>query len=226
MRLLIHNKNNYSRLKILVLLLFIFASFYCKSQGDSAKTKKYELRLNAGVFVSYYSDGFRYFPNLGVATRKIFLGCGPVFGPKLVLNSKYFFGDHFTEGYNAFNLNGVAAICQYNPNKPGRIFDFYFQNWFSFVSEKDKNQDLTLFPGNLSYSSYQKIIENYIGYGFNVKFLKHFYVSQSFGIGAANRSFSYDILNDNKEAAKEKYTRASFLLTLSMGYRYKLNRKG
>lgn len=210
-----------------IFLAFLLIFNVSKSQNDSIKTQKFDIRINAGLFAGSYSYGWSFYSNIGLYKRQISVGLGPIIGSKGALNSRYFLYDGFFETNGKIIVKGINAIVQYHPNKPGRVFDFYFQYWFAYKQDKDKGLDPYLGNSNkiLYFTSYEKILSNIIGYGIHVKFLKHFYISPSFGIGVNYISSSFDAINDNSYDYNKKATEACFLISIGVGYKTKFRYK-
>lgn len=189
-------------------------------QTDSFDPKKSRLRvgINIGTLPSYQWEGLDFFTQFTIDKGKNFLAIGPVIGLKLIMKNLYY--DHVSEQYG---LTGLYFVYQRNTKLSGDKFDFYFQNEFMFHHYTDKGNYLTWLGSNTPivryYESEQTYIEDYIGCGVKIKFLKNFYLDQSFGIGIKYNTavIEYEDPAFNKS---DKLTHPSATLKMALGYTF------
>ena len=164
--------------------------------------------LISGIGVPNYSLHFT------IDTKKNFFSIGPLISRNLDLSSSYYYGSGVKNGYT---LNGFILQYRHYPNSKAKVFDFFFHNQFIFQYFKDKGEDGLMYYGLDSYKSQLINTGNFIGYGFDVKFLKHFYVSQSVSAGI----FYYNLTQDyeNIDDIVDKYHSPGFIINFGIGYR-------
>jgi hypothetical protein len=113
--------------------------------------------------------------------------------PSVVANYKkhtLFLGPLFSAGVHPTEniiLPGLQLGYQIYPNGKGKVFSFFFEYNFNFLSAKIKSGQTDFYWGYNKYTGERliKILNNshYLSYGFNVHFLKYFYFSTSLGLG-------------------------------------------
>ena len=103
---------------------------------------------------------------------------GPVFSRGLTI-----YATSSRENKNKpINLNGGTGTVQYFPNAPGKRFDLFFQ--YEVTAQRFTDQGKFLENGiEKDYSSRDLYIGQYVGYGLEVKFLKHFKLNHTIGFG-------------------------------------------
>jgi hypothetical protein len=111
--------------------------------------------------------------------------------------------DVLQKGY----LPGLQLGYQFYPNGKEKIFDLFFEYDFDLLKVKMKNDTPTSLSFNQNdYYAMETLevfnIEQYLGYGFNIQFLNHFYFTTTAGIGCGwyQRQFIYNC--DNGEVIK------------------------
>ena len=168
---------------------FFAVTFYCAGQSDTTIKKIYNFGIGIGTSVSPATHGLNYSADVTVEKGKSFIAAGLIIGPKLIIRPYFPPGSNFNAGPNGLNrINGFHTLYQFNPNPKGQRFDFFFQYEFIYLLYQDQGQysDYNNSTSQITVVNYQSnvlYLENYIGYGFKVKFLKHFSLTQSFGIG-------------------------------------------
>ncbi|PCJ23286.1 MAG: hypothetical protein COA97_12005 [Flavobacteriales bacterium] len=202
-------------------IIFLVISNISNGQVDSVKSKVV-WGVNVGSLLSQASEGFNYYIYATAKISKSFFALGPVLGPKLKI-SRYNYSYSTNEQYK---LNGFHFVYQINPNPVGKVFNFYFQYQFVYLYYRDEGVEYiggyynngvsTLEP----YKSHRIDIESFIGYGFNLKFSKNFYLSQSVGIGLTYESTSVDMENPDLIDDNDGYFGPSLMLNASLGYKF------
>lgn len=144
-----------------ILKVFLLIPLSALGQKDSLE-KGFE--FNALVANNGYHLTFN--PNFFVKKGKHVLGTGPVF---TMLPNAY------TEGENRTKFTGYRLFYKLRPNPEGKRFSFYFR--YDFILQTYK----TLF---YTYTFKDNRIENYLGYGFNLKLWKNLFITQHLGLGA------------------------------------------
>jgi len=114
--------------------------------------------------------------------------------PSIVANYKkhtFFLGPLLADNVDPaqkWYLPGLQLGYQIYPNGKGKVFSFFFEYDFNLLSSKIKSGQTDFYWGNTKYTGERtiKIFNNshYLSYGFNVHFLKYFYLSTSLGLGA------------------------------------------
>jgi len=180
----------------LTTVCFFAVTFYCAGQSDSTHKKKYNLGIGIGTSVSPATHGLNYSADMTVEKGKSFFAAGLIIGPRIRICPYITIGGYEETSPGQNRINGFHTLYQFNPNPKGKRFDFFFQYEFIYLLYQDQGNyfnyypayviGTTLYPSQLKLVNYQSnylYLENYIGYGFKVKFLKHFSLTQCFGIG-------------------------------------------
>ncbi len=156
-------------------------------------TKTFQLGVNG--YVSYNGIG-RTNINPSIVTS---YGRHTVFIGVLLVDNI----DVLQNGY----LPGLQLGYQFYPNGKEKIFNLFFEYDFNLLKAKIENDNPTSLSINQnSYSAMETLevfnIEQYLGYGFNIQFLKRFYFTTSVGIGCGwyQRQFIYNC--DNGQVIK------------------------
>lgn len=188
-------------------------------QTDSFASEKNILRvgINIGAMPSYQWEGLDYYAHFTIEKGRNFVAVGPVIGLKLKMENNY--SQQVSEQYG---LTGFYAVYQRYTKPRGKRFDFYFQNEFLFHYYTDKGIYTTGHPNSpmvWSYKSEQKDIQDYIGYGVKIKFLKNFYVDQSFGLGIKYTTTVIDY-EDPAFNKAEKGSLPSAKIKMAFGYTF------
>jgi hypothetical protein len=189
-------------------------------QTDFFATEKNILRfgINIGAMPSYQWQGLDYYAHFTIEKGRSFVAGGPVIGLKLKMENNY--SERVSEQYG---LTGFYVVYQRFTKPRGKRFDFYFQNEFMFHHYTDKGIYITgVAPNPLivwSYKSEQKDIQDHIGYGVKVKFLKNFYVDQSFGIGIKYNTTVIDY-GDPAFNKGDKHIQSSATIKMAFGYTF------
>lgn len=192
-------------------------------QTDSFASEKNILRvgINAGVMPSYQWEGLDYYALFTIQKGKNFVAGGPVIGLKLKMENNY--NQQVSKQYG---LTGFYVVYQRFTKPREKRFDFYFQNEFMFHYYTDKGIYITGPNPNIpmvwSYKSEQKDIQDYIGYGVKVKFLKNFYLDQSFGIGIKYNTTVIDY-GDPAFNKADKHIQPSATIKMAFGYTLGVN---
>jgi len=191
---------------IFAILTLISGQGIC--QGDSTK-KVIEYGLS---FNNIYRNEFNYSPQLTVSYGGFLAKVGPLYGK-----------NEMTWGYTSElekkKINGGVLTFQINPNKKGKLFDFFFVTNISIVHFK-KDKYLTT-PVYGHYEDTELLLfEPTFGYGFKIKFLKHFYITNDIAFGFSFQKVKYA----DESTAKKNGSTGSLLV--GVGYYFKLKNKG
>lgn len=209
-------------MKTLLILLLIVSTIFCIGQTDTIVPPQKNLGVNIGLMPSFILDDFNYYANFTIEKGKHFFAIGPLIGLRLEMNR------HSTSSPVAgqYWLNGINLIYQKNPNTKGKRFDFYFQNEFLLFYYTDRGIDKYVNVPNQNYSitksykSHRIFVEDCIGYGFKVKFLKNFYINQSIGLGVSYSSLVIDYGDPLYNIIRD-YFDPGLILKMGIGYTFK-----
>lgn len=188
-----------------------------KVQKDSIAPQKISYGINVCSFIPIYQNsGLDYYANFAIEKGRNSLAIGPVIGLKMKLSYDYF------DVSNQYGLTGFNVVYQRNTKPYGKRFDFYFQNNFIFQYYTDNG--IGQVPGLYSillksYKAHETDIANFISYGCKIKFLKNFYIDQSFGMGIIYIS-SVVNYGDNYYISSNKDTPPGYLLKIGIGYTF------
>src|ERR1035437_875880 len=210
-------------MKTLLILLLLVTANICYGQKDTITPKNIILGANTGIMIHGHAYAFDYFGHFTIEKGKSFLAIGPVIGLKLKPTNGY----DYNPVDGQYQLNGLHIVYQLNPNPKGKRFDFYFLNEFMFLYYTDKgvlpfyylNSYYNYIPVYKSYKFHQTDLEDYIGYGFKVKFLKNFYVNQNIGIGIIYTSSVIDYGDVDYNRSNHSFE-PSIILKLGLGYTF------
>ncbi len=213
--------------KTFLILLLLGSANICLGQKDTIVPRKIILGVSIGVMPSYITGGLDYQAHFTIEKGKSFFALGPIVGRT---NKMDLFYDRY-HNIGQYALNGFHTVYQINPNPKGKRFNFYFQNDFIFLYYTDKGTTENVYqynsyyyPLTKSYKSRQTQIEDFIGYGFKVKFLKNFYMNQSIGVGLVYNStiIDYGDVNFNR---RSKWIEPGAILKLGLGYTFVQNKQ-
>ena len=191
---------------------------YSIGQVDTCKTKKIILGINACTFISNDIDGINYYGLFTLDKRKNRLTVGPIIGPIWKLNSHFLYAKAESK---QIGINGFYLGYQFFPDtKKDKIFDYFIQDQFISQYYKDNGID-NEFPSD-SYKSDLLNIGDYIGFGYQLKFLKRFYFTQSIGIGIIYKHLSIDFSNLPDYNDEGYYF--SWTTNIGLGYKFDFNK--
>ncbi len=192
-------------------------SSFCNGQADTLETKKGSWGANIGLLVSQDTDGYNKYIYGTYKKANSFIAFGPVWSPK-----RLYFGKGYSSAFDGLKLNGAHVVYQYMPRMLSRHLNLFFEYDFLFKYNSGSGVDHRSFYQNKiyvndsqPYKSYGASIENYLGYGLRVNFLKHFYLNQSIGIGLHYTNISIDY--EHIEDFKESYLEIGALIKLGIG---------
>jgi len=151
--------------------------------------------IKLGVAINYINEGQDIInainPSAIVYYKKHSAFIGALIIPTYSEIDQYFSSISPLYGYSNLNLQtkyslGLQMGYKIYPNKKGKVFNFFFDYNLSFLKSK-----INYSINNLYSSTHDNIklnleifdFYNFIGYGFDVNFLKHFYLTTNFGIG-------------------------------------------
>ena len=184
------------------------------------------IRLNAQTNDSINKGSF----GVNISMNAELSNIGAVFlTPSLVYNYKnqslligYGYSD-FDDNYNGFGLECTYKII----TNPGKVFSFFFFSHFcySYLHNSFHNEvEGLLYYYNVNYWDKNYVISDEIGYGFNLKIFKGFYLNQSFGIVGVSFLKNNKELIDYSDPSRSYshigsfYPNYSFLINLGIGY--------
>ena len=212
------------KLKTLLIILILGSTDICFGQTDTITHKKFIFGVSMGTMNSIEPESFDYYSHFTIEKGGSFFAIGPVIGNKLKIQRYY-----LNSVSSVYQLSGLHAVYQLNPNTKGKRFNFYFQNEFIFLYHTDKGVNYVYIPNSYnsfpvprSYKSHETGIADFIGYGFKVQFLKNFYLNQSIGIGVV-----YNYSKADYGDISLNYTEHGFQpgLILKLGLGYIFNKK-
>ena len=198
------------------LLLFVNLAA-AQEDSTSTKTRLWQFGARSGFYYTAYSSGMDYYGYLTAGKGCHEFSIGTALGRRPYMS----YIDYNSERY----LNGIDLSYRILPNNKGRIFDFYFQlNYFQKWSSGFAHVTLHHYPnqGDLSYdrlrvrvNSSQILLEQ----GFDIKFLKYFYLGTSIGIGGRmeNQKYIYRTFEERNSDITE--FELDFIYRVSFGLR-------
>ena len=206
-------------MKNLISILFIIAINQSIASSDSTNNLQYGLR--SGFYLTNYASSLNYFGYATIKKSKSVLSFGPSFGKR-----PYFHGAYINiNSKKEMKLNGFDIAYRIHPNGYGKIFDFYFQ--FDFFQKWAKGN------GYKTFSNYPNLYDDtkdniqvksiamqlFFEYGFNIKFLKYFYLGTALGIGNKfeKRYFIQETLTQFNY--QEKEIGLDFIFRANVGFR-------
>lgn len=125
-----------------------------------------------------------------------------------------------------FKWNGVDFTYRILPNGPGKVFDFYFQ--LDYFQKWDRRTLVSIvypYPNSYQYTTdnvryranaSQLLLE----YGFDIRFLKHFYLGMGLGIGGQIVFKTYDYAVYSEMNHKTTGLDLDFIFRTNVGFRF------
>ena len=207
--------------------VFIFLQLTIISHGlaqtDSIPIKSEKIKYGgrSGFYFTGYQNGFNYY-GLATLTMNIHeFSVGPSFG-----KSPHFYDFYNLENDGARKFNGVDFCYRILPNGKGKVFDFYFQlNYFQKWGKGIANE-LTWDFSNPNEYVYDNVrlksnaSQLLLEYGFDIKFLNHFYVGNSIGIGGILEFSKFTYETYSQFSYKETQHNLDFIYRTSVGFRF------
>ena len=165
---------------ILIIAALSFISRLGICQVDSTKKEiEYGFSIN-----DIYKANFNISPQLTISYGGILAKVGPLYG-----KSEMTYG--YTSELEKKKINGGILTFQINPNKKGKIFDFFFVvNFVCANYKKDKYRTTPMYSNNFENTELFTL-ESTFGYGFKVKFLRHFYITNDIAFGYSFQKLKY-----------------------------------
>ena len=208
-------------LQTFILLILLTARAYPQNELTD-KTSDVPKVVNFGINLSYTA----LLPTRVVAAT-----------PGLVLNLDRFsflIGPRTYLGKNTFDkskhLRGIQASCKFFPNSITyeKRFNFYFLYDFAYsIIITEHSHQIYHHPDLQHYMSKCTITVNYItnliGYGFQLKIIKGFYINQSLQLGIAHYSDKLETIVPDKPILSEKGSSSqepAFEATIRFGLGY------
>jgi hypothetical protein len=197
-----------------LIFLILLTTDYCIGQGDFIKVKKIIVGINTCAFIAGDNYCINYFALLTTDIKKNRYSIGPIIGPLWKLNDDFIYTPQSKS--RQIGINGFHLGSQIFPNSKGKTFDYFFQNQFILQYYRDKGVE---FSFNEPYNSHLIIIGDYLGGGYQLKFLKTFYFTQSIGIGFIYKHIiiHYKNFPDNDQENHH----ISWTTNLGVGYKFK-----
>jgi hypothetical protein len=207
-------------------LTFIYFLFLISALGQTDTNKRSNNKTSFGITVgttaSLVLERLDYEPYLTIEKGKNFFEAGPVIGNNRKIE-RYWSDSYESVPEKKSSLNGFHFVYQINPNQKAKVFDFFFRVQLAFLNFKSNGIALagsSNYPNGYLYSDQpfkanQRIISGLFGYGFNIKFLRNFYLSQSVNFGISQNFIHVDygggVNNDSKKITPE------MMFTLGVG---------
>lgn len=149
-----------------------------------------------------------------VERGRYFLGFGPV-GAMVEVQSAN--AQNFIT--RKHHVTGFHVTYQYRPHSLLRRFDFFFAA--NFIWQKHKETFLNNYDNSQYFNPYivrSDGMDGQIGYGYRLKFLKHFYLSNFVGLGLnENHVFSDNVNNTEDNRISQKGL--GYVINITLGYR-------
>lgn len=209
--------------KLLYIFLIIFStaeSIFGQKDTTGTTPEKIVWGTSIGTLYSIASYSLNYFAYGTLDKGKSFFALGPVLGPKLYFNDG---APHYPQS-GEYRLNGFHCVYQINPNPERKRFDFYFQYQFIFLYYQTEGNNYDFVNGAIvtyPYNAYLSAVENFIGYGFKVKFLKSFFLTQSISIGLNREHTLIDHDNPNFHDYDYGYSwQPDFMINAGLGFNF------
>ena len=209
------------RFLFLFLQITIIGTSLAQSDSLPVKIEKFKYGGRSGFYFTSYQNSFNYY---GVATLTMNIhefALGPSFG-----KSPGFYPFHNLEYDGGLKFNGIDFCYRILPNGKGKIFDFYFQlNYFQKWGKGIAHKSIWNFPNPNEYvydnvrlksNASQLLLE----YGFDIKFLKYFYVGNSIGIGGIIEFSEFTYETYSQFSYKETQMDLDFIYRTSVGFRF------
>ena len=169
-------------MRIIILLIFIFTTLFCYSQTDSISPKKniYN-KLTYGIIVSILPS-----TDLNKVTGNTYTTSGVInFSNHSLTLGPLWWTDQFNKNANAFR--GDILSYQYYLHGKHDALNFYFVYDMLYNFEKDDWTKNMQFDANnyydVNFNGFWQSMKTMIGYGFNVKIYKGFYINNCISIG-------------------------------------------
>jgi len=144
------------------------------------------------------------YPNYHVSIKKHNLGLGP-----LIQLGENFWG-YWDDGPA---LAGAQLYYKHFPSYSDNKISLNFR--YDLMFQYDKRKEALFTNVRVVYKTW--VLSNYIGYGFNLKFGKGYYLEQGISFGWEHWVHSGDH-TDNQYDYRSTYDQASMLVRLGIGY--------
>ena len=192
-----------------IILFSLLLSNFCCAQGDTTNANKWKYGINVSLLVPRYIDA-ALFPSFVMSKGKHTFSIGP----------KVFLDYYYNTPYGA-DVNYKLA-----PGKVNKIINFYFTGHCSYEYSKNSRDYETYDYASGKYytvnqTSKYNYLAFYIGYGFDVKFLKRLHLNQFFALGPMFNSYLYKYKYDNDPS--KNYERSGKLFSnINLDYIFNL----
>lgn len=183
---MLYTNQNLDLMKSIALVLIMTCSFAGFSQNEDAailpapeKGWKSPIHFGVSTFSHFNTDCWEpsITPAFEIYNEKFSIQVGPQIG--LQRNGK-------------LPLNGFSIFNKIYPNGKGKNFNFYVAQSFDLYTAKrqawwwgplESGDEVTILPAD-EYTQRFTAMSAFIGYGMEIKFLKHFYFDNNVGLGA------------------------------------------
>ena len=212
--------------KQIYFLLLLTLTSNCFGQRDTTVApKKFIFGTNIGVYLSAGSQAINYTPALTIKTKHTQFLLAPLIGPKWCVLYRENRPEPMPQP--TFNLNGLNATFQVNPFPTRKVIDFFLEYNVGFQYIKYQEQNTILDYNYITYrytthqeyyNLYRTNLENCLGLGFKIKFLRNFYFNQSIGLGMQYTFYSVGYPDDYVKT--EKYFSFDLIAKAGIGYTF------
>ena len=211
-------------LKYFILFLFFCHSFLGRVQVDTTQQSRIETRFGgrAGGYFTSFNSQLNYFAYFTIHRGNHVFAFGPSFAHPPSITQPYF----YTAYQLPYRLNGVDFTYRILPNGSSKVFDFYFQFDFFQKWGRTFGQDYIHNYPNLydktevQVSSKLYTVQTIFEFGFDIKFLKHFYLGPAIGIGGRFDIHAFDYADFNELSYRDSRSEAEFIFRVNVGAKF------
>ncbi|MCK4699784.1 MAG: hypothetical protein KAT38_05605 [Bacteroidales bacterium] len=210
-------------LQTFIFLILLTARVYPQNEPTD-KTSEVPKAVNFGINLSYTA----LLPNHVVAATPGFVlnfnKFSFLIGPRTYLDNNTF--------DKSKHLRGIQVSCRFFPNgiTSEKRFNFYFLYDFAFsIIITEHSHQIYHHPDLQHYISKcittVNYITNHIGYGFQLKIIKGFYINQSLQLGIAHYSDKLEIIVPDKPILSEEVSSSQepafdAMIRIGLGYNF------
>jgi len=204
--------------------LILFFMNHAVAQIDSSETtaRNFKYGGRSGFYFTSYLPSFNYYAYFTVGFGIHEISIGPSIGRPPNISSPV-----FSYGNTGIHRpNGIDLTYRIMPNGPGRVFDFYFQADLFQKWGRGLGDDVIHNWPNL----YDQTLDDVLGksvasqllveLGFDIKFLKYFYVGSSVGIGGKLKSVKFEYQTYSQFDYRETDFEPEAILRANFGARF------
>lgn len=211
-------------IRIFLIFLLLANLNQASAQNDSIpkNRKQIEYGFRSGIYFTSYQSRLIYSSQFTLTKGIHEFAFGPSFG-----RSPSFYQPFVAMNYGKKRqFNGLDFSYRILPNGKGRIFDFYFQFDYLIKWGKGTGYDRISNYPNLYDQTEDDVKVNSMAsiflleYGFDIKFLKYFYVGTSIGIGAKIEFRRYEYVTYSQFDYNETLKDLDFIYRANFGFRF------